>query len=106
MPEADIRLFSLFGIGVALTLIIGLYGLLTTKNLVRTVISLEVMTKGVTLLIVVCGFVSKHVGLAQALAITLIVIEVAVTVVAVGIILCFHRQARTLDTTAMQEMKG
>ena len=51
-------------------------------------IGLEILTKAVTLLIIVGGYVTGQMALAQALAITLIVIEVVVIVVAAGIVIC------------------
>jgi multisubunit Na+/H+ antiporter MnhC subunit len=100
------ELFSVFGLGVVLTLLIGFYSLLTTRNLIRALIGLEVLTKAVTLLIVVAGYVSGQMALAQALAITLIVIEVAVIVAAISIVLCVHRNTGSVDSTQLQNVKG
>jgi len=104
-PEAA-ELFSVFGMGVVLTLVVGFYALLTTRNLIRALIGLEVLTKAVTLLIVLAGYVSGQTGLAQALAITLIVIEVAVIVAAISIVLCVHRNTGGVDATQLQNVKG
>ena len=38
-------LFGLFGIGVVLTLLVGVYGLVMTRNLIRTLIAMEILTK-------------------------------------------------------------
>jgi NADH:ubiquinone oxidoreductase subunit K len=99
-------LLGLFTVGAVLTLIVGFYALVTTRNLIRTLIALEVLTKGVTLLIIVTGHAAGRMALAQSLAITLIVIEVAVIVAAVGIVLCVHRTRDTVDTEAVSEIKG
>jgi NADH-quinone oxidoreductase subunit K len=104
-PEL-IPVFSVFGIGVVLTMIVGVYCLVTTRNLIRALIGLEVLTKGVTLLIILTGFVSGQRALAQSLAITLIVIEVAVIVVAVSIILCIYRRTAGIDTHSIREIRG
>ena len=106
MNTETLQLFSMFGVGVVLTLVVGFYTLMTTKNLIRALIGLEVLTKGVTLLIVLAGRVSAQTGLAQALAITLIVIEVAVIVAAISIVLCVHRNTGSVDTTQLQNVKG
>jgi len=106
MDPKDIPLFSLFGIGVVLTMIVGMYCVLTTRNLVRALIGLEILTKGVTLLIILTGYVSGQVALAQSLAITLIVIEVAVIVVAVSIVLCIYRRTGGIDSRTLREIKG
>ena len=106
MTKEAAELFSIFGVGVALTLVVGFYALLTTRNLIRALIGLEVLTKAVTLLIVLAGYVSGQTGLAQALAITLIVIEVAVIVAAISIVLCVHRNTGSVDSTQLQNVKG
>ena len=106
MKTDYVPLFSLFGIGVVLTMIVGMYCLITTRNLVRALIGLEVLTKGVTLLIILTGYVSNQIALAQSLAITLIVIEVAVIVVAVSIVLCIYRRTGGIDARSIREIKG
>ncbi|MDD4888620.1 MAG: NADH-quinone oxidoreductase subunit K, partial [Phycisphaerae bacterium] len=77
------EMFALFGVGVVCVLAIGVYCIAITKNLIRVLIGMEVMTKGVTLLLIAAGRRADRLALAQSLAITLIVIEVAVIVVAV-----------------------
>jgi NADH-quinone oxidoreductase subunit K len=104
--KIDMAMFGLFGIGVVLTMIIGAYCLVTTRNLIRALIGLEILTKGVTLLIILTGYVSKKTALAQSLAVTLIVIEVAVIVVAVGIVLCLYRKTGGIDAGSIAEIKG
>lgn len=106
MSSESAALFALCGIGVILTLVVGFYGLLVTRNLIRTMICLEVLTKGVTLLLIVAGYVIGRIALAQSLAITLIIIEVAVIVVALGIVLCIHKNTGSVDVTTVQNLKG
>jgi multisubunit Na+/H+ antiporter MnhC subunit len=101
-----VAIFSLFGIGVALTLLVGVYGIVVTRNLVRTLIAMEVLTKAATVLIIVCGYVGERMALAQALAVTLIIIEVAVIVAAVGIVLSIHRKTGTIDRSSIRNLKG
>ena len=96
----------MFGVGVVLVLIVGFYGVLTTRNLIRVLIGLEVLTKAVTMLIIVAGYSVGQIALAQALAITLILIEVAVIVVAISIVLCVYRHSRSIDTALLREIKG
>ncbi len=106
MPEPVARLVLLCGMGIVLLLIVGFYSLLTTRNLVRMVIALEILSKATTLALVVSGYATGQIGLAQALAITLIVIEVAVVVVAVAIILCVYKHTDSLDVAHLRELKG
>ena len=106
MSSEAIQLLSVFGIAVVLVLIAGFYCVLTTKNLIRLLIGVEILTKAATLLIIVAGNATGQVGLAQALAITMIIIEVSVIVVAISIVLCIHRNNRSIDATLLREIKG
>jgi len=91
---------------VLLLLIIGLYCIFATFNLMRLLIGLELMIKAVTLLLINVGYSNGHLGLAQSLVITLIVIEVVVMVVGVGIILGLHNYHKSLNTKYIKLLKG
>ena len=45
-------LFAMFLTGVVLLFAIGIYSLLVTTNLIRILVSIEILTKGVTLLMI------------------------------------------------------
>ena len=98
--------FWTFGIFVILIFIAGLYCLLATFNLMRALIGIELLMKAVTLLIILVGYVSGHTGLAQALVITLIVIEVVLMVAAAGVILSAFSQNKTIDVRSLRNLKG
>ncbi len=98
--------FQYFGWAGAMVLIIGFYSILVSDNLIRTIIGVEILTKSVTLGIIIAGVVTDQMGLAQALAITLIIIEVALTAVAVGVVLCIFKDKKSMDASAVREIKG
>jgi NADH:ubiquinone oxidoreductase subunit K len=100
------ELFWVYSIGIALVFISGMFYLLATLNLIRALIGLELLTKAVTLLIILAGAVTGHTGMAQAMAITLIIIEVVVIVVAAGIILAVYRQNQSIDIRMLRNIKG
>ena len=100
------QVFCFLGVFVVLVSICGLYYILATFNLIRVVIGVELLIKAVTLLIISAGYVTGKTGLAQSLVITLIVIEVAIMVVAGGVILCIYRQYQNIDTRNLNKMKG
>jgi multisubunit Na+/H+ antiporter MnhC subunit len=97
---------AVFGIGVVLLLIIGLYCVILTRNLVRAVVGLVLLTKSVTLLLIIAGSMTKQIALAQAMVITVIIVEVVVISVAVGIILRLYQHNHSLDTTLLRNLKG
>ncbi len=106
MNFAGIPLFDAFGIAGALLLAAGLYYLLVTSNLIRAMIALELMIKGVTLFLILAGRVTGRTDLAQALVITLIVIEVVIMVVAGGLVLGVFRNTRSVGSRQIRNLKG
>ena len=100
------QLFAVLGIGAVLILVIGLYCVIATRNLIRAVIGLVLMTKSVTLWLIIAGNMVGQTALAQALVITVIILEVVVLTVAVGIILRLYQHNRSLDATLLRNLKG
>ena len=89
-----------------MVLIAGFFCVLLTYNLIRALIGLELLTKGITLLIILAGYVTGHTGLAQAMAITLIIIEVVIIVVGVGVVLCVFKHTQAIDVRMLRNIKG
>ncbi|MDD5044555.1 MAG: NADH-quinone oxidoreductase subunit K [Candidatus Omnitrophica bacterium] len=102
----NVSLFGLFSVFVILLFIAGTYSILVTFNLIRALIGIEILIKAVTLLIILAGYLTGNLGLAQAIAITLIVIEVVFMVVAGGIVLSIFRHHGTIDTRNLRDLKG
>ncbi|MFH1452943.1 MAG: NADH-quinone oxidoreductase subunit K [Armatimonadota bacterium] len=98
--------FWFFNISVVLLFIAGFYCILVTTNLIRVLIGLELLTKGVTLLIILVGFVTGRMAFAQTLAITLIIIEVVVIAVGAGIIVSVFNKNESLDVRKLRKLKG
>jgi multisubunit Na+/H+ antiporter MnhC subunit len=102
----NLQLFWLFSVFVVLLFIAGTYSILATFNLIRALIGIEILIKAVTLLIILAGYLTGNSGLAQSIAITLIVIEVVFMVVAGGIVLSIFRHYGTIDTRKIRNLKG
>ncbi len=100
------QVLNLAMIVIPLLLIAGIYCILVTRNLIRIIIGLEILTKAVTLLLVVAGYATGELALTQALVITLIIIEVVIMVVAAGIIINVSRLNNSLDVRKLDKMKG
>lgn len=94
------------GVFAVLLLVIGVYCILATHNLIRVLIGIEILIKAVTLLIIAAGAKSGNLALAQALVITIIVIEVVIMTVSVGIVLGVHRHTNSLDARNLRKLKG
>jgi multisubunit Na+/H+ antiporter MnhC subunit len=83
----------------------GVLCLVMTRNFIRVLIGFELITKAATLLIIVSGYASGRLALAQAVVVTLIVVEVVVISVAAGIVQCIFRLNESLDIRNSRNMK-
>ena len=106
MTTPDMAVIRLFVIFIPLLLVAGLYCIIVTRNLIRILIGVELLSKAVVLTIVVAGYVTNRMALAQAMAITMIIIEVVVIAIAAGIIINIFRHYDSLDTRNLEQMKG
>lgn len=85
---------------------VGLYCLLVMRNLIKLFIGIEVISKGVSLALVATGFAKKNILVAQALAVTFIVVEVSVVATALAIIINIYRHTGSLDVRKLTKLKG
>jgi multisubunit Na+/H+ antiporter MnhC subunit len=90
----------------ALLIGIGIYCLLTMKNMVKLLIGIEIIAKGVTLALIATGFTKNNLLLAQSLVISVIVVDVAVIATALAIIIKINRHTKSLDVRTLTKLKG
>lgn len=100
------ELLPLYVTAMVLVATAGLYYLLVTHNLIRAIIGLELITKAVTVGLVLAGKLTGNTGLAQTLVITLIVVEVVVMVVATGLILVSFQHTGEVNVRRLRNIKG
>ena len=91
---------------VALLFIIGIYALLATRNLLRILIGMEILTKGATLLLVAAGFLTGRQNSIQPIIITMIVMEVVIIAVAAGVVIASYRNNKTISVRSLRNLKG
>lgn len=113
--------WSFFG-GSILLIMIGLYGVLAKRNLIKILIGLSLMDTGVNVLLVSLGYVksgsapvltsilSSNSGafvdpIPQALVLTAIVIGVAVLALALSIVIRVYEKYGTLDISEIRGLK-
>lgn len=84
----------------------GTYCILVTRNIIRAIIGIEILIKGVTLLLIAAGHATGKTAVAQVYVITIIVIEVVIVVVAGGIALRVFRHNNDLDSRKLNRLKG
>ncbi|WP_322807414.1 NADH-quinone oxidoreductase subunit K [Thermanaerothrix sp.] len=97
------------GIIVALTILglvgIGIYAIIVSRNLIKIVVGMQIMVKGVLLAFVLAGRVSGNIGLGQSLALTVIVVDTIVAVVALALTVQVHKRFGSLDPQALTTLR-
>jgi len=84
----------------------GLFALLAKRNLIKLFIAIEVIGKGVSLLLLSTGVAKGNALLAQALVVTFIVIEVSLVATALALIVNIYRHTKSLDVRRLAKLKG
>ncbi len=108
--------------GVLLLMVIGLFGALTKKNLIKILISLGILDSGVNLFFIVIGYVNGKTApifsksgltssnmvdpVPQALVLTAIVIGVAVLALGLSIVIRVYEHYGTLNVSKIKKMRG
>ena|GEM_PF-420463 len=97
MSYEALMLFKLYLITAPVLFVIGVYAIIITKNIISVIIGLEIMTKGVTILLAAAGFFSGRPQLMEPLIITMIVIEVVILMISAGYIINIAKKHNSLD---------
>ena len=84
---------------------IGLYGLLVARNLIRVIVCLQIAVKGAMLALVLAGKLTGKVPLGQSMAMTVIVADTIVAVVALALAVQAKRLFGTLDLEALSRLR-
>ena len=92
--------------GIVLLLVVGFYGLLITRNLIKIVLVLQILVKAVVIGLVLAGKSSGNLGLGQSLAATVIVADTVVAVVALALGVQVRRRVGTLDLAKISSLRG
>lgn len=108
--------------GSIIIILIGLFGVLTRKNLIKIVISIGIMDTGVNLFLVSLGYLNSGIApiitktystnslnfvdpLPQALVLTAIVIGVAVLALGLSIVIKIYENHKTLQIDEIRGLK-
>jgi len=112
----------LYYITSILLILIGLYAVLIKRNIIKMVIGLAILDSGIHLLLIAIGYVKLGTApifsnlkltsqqmvdpVPQALVLTAIVIGLAVTAVALSLVIRIYREKNTLDVKKIQSEKA
>jgi NADH:ubiquinone oxidoreductase subunit K len=84
---------------------VGLYALLTIRNLFQIIIALQILVKATVLALVMGGKASGQLNLGQSLAMTVIVADTIVAVIGLALAVQVKRQIGTLDVKALSTLR-
>ncbi len=85
---------------------VAFYGLLITRNLIKMVVVLQLLVKGVVLALVLAGNVGGRAALGHSIAVTVIVADTVVAVVALALAVQVRLRFGTLDIPGISSLKG
>jgi multisubunit Na+/H+ antiporter MnhC subunit len=83
----------------------GFYCLLFTRNLIKVVVALQLIVKGVVLAFVLAGHLQQNESLAQTMAITVIVADTIVAVIGLSLAVQIRQHTGSLDLKALSKLK-
>lgn len=86
-------------------LAVGLYALLVLRNLIKVIVALQILVKAAMLGMIAAGQISGQYVLGQSLALTIIVVDTIVAVVALAFAVQIRRRFGTLDIRAISTLK-
>lgn len=84
---------------------IGLYTLLISRNLLRLVVGLQIGVKGAMLALVLAGRLTGKIDVGQSMALTVIVADTIVAVVALALAVQVRRRLGTLDLKDLSSLR-
>lgn len=90
----------------ALMILAGCYCLIRTYHMLKIIIGMELAMKAVTLFFVLAGYINGNMALSQTFIITIIVIEVVITLVASGVAVDLYKKYGTLDVRNLRNLRG
>ncbi len=108
-------------ISAILLILIGIYAVLTKKNIIKIVIGLSIVDSGVNLLLISLGYIKNGTApifsmpgltadkmvdpIPQALVLTAIVIGLGVTAVALALVIRLYDHHKTLNINKIRKLK-
>jgi len=99
------EILLLLGCGILLVMV-GVYMLILYRNLLRLIIGVEVVAKGVTLVFLSAGIYRQDIGLIQALLVTFILVETVLAAIILSLAVRAQKIYGSLDIRHLSKLKG
>ena len=84
-------------IGVLCLFGMGIYALLTMRNLIRIIVALQLLVKSIILFVILAGKITGQMALAQSMATTVIVADTIVAVLGMALAVQIRKATHSLD---------
>lgn len=87
-------------------LLIGTYGLIVGRNIIKIIIALQLMVKGALIMLLVAGSLTGQLALGESLAVIVISIDTLVTVIGLTLAVQIKSRLGTLDIDQIINLEG
>ena len=105
--SAEMVWLDLLNVALVIALfLIGLFCLLTRRNVIKQVIGLKIMLQGVTLSLVHAGHLRGDMRLAETMVISALVVETVVIAIALALIVNVFRHYPSGDIDLLDRLRG
>ena len=99
------QVFLLMSCGL-LVMMLGVYMLILYRNLLRLIIAVEVIAKGVTLIFLAAGIYRQDIGFIQSLLVTFIIVETVLAAIMLALAVRAHKIYGSLDIRNLSKLRG
>ncbi len=99
------QVLLLLGCGL-LVMMLGVYMLILYRNLLRLIIAVEIVAKGVTLVFLAAGIYRQDIGFMQSLIVTFIIVETVLAAIMLALAVRVHKIYGSLDIRNLSKLRG
>jgi NADH:ubiquinone oxidoreductase subunit K len=80
--------------------------MIVSRNLIKQLIGLEIISKSALIAVISCGSLINNINLAQAIIITIILVEVVVVATGLALIVKNYRLNQSIDIKKLNNLRG
>ncbi|MEM3341822.1 MAG: NADH-quinone oxidoreductase subunit K [Thermoplasmata archaeon] len=99
--EAD----TLLKVAIIFLFGLGLFCMLSGRNLIKIIIGIEILAKAVQLSLITAGYMRGNTAIGQTLMITAIVIDAVVVAVALSLAINIHKHHKSLSVESIRRLR-
>jgi NADH:ubiquinone oxidoreductase subunit K len=105
--HADIPYLDLINSGLSISLyLVGLYCLLSRRNVIKQIVGLRIMVQGAVLSLIHAGYLLADLSRAQSMVTSALIVEAIVIAVALALIVNIFRHEPTGDIDKLNRLRG